>query len=495
MFNRRSFLKTSFLAAAAVASPIRIKADDTSKISDEDKNSNNGLEIITAKGKVSSHGNPIKGVVITDGVNCTVTNSNGEFKLVTEKKCKFIYISVPSGYKIPVNSDYTPFYFYSTEIAAGNKYLNFELEPDPNDLKHNFLLLADPQILDESDLKRFADETIVDINGLIANEKLGNVFSVACGDIVYDKPNIYESYKLNMSRLKIPNFSVLGNHDVDRSSKTDDNSTETFWKQFGPSYYSFNKGQIHYVVLDDVFWYGATYMGYINQKQLDWLANDLSFIPKGKTVVLFMHIPPYNSAFKRIGNKQPEIREVITNREALYNILDGYKSYFITGHMHESEFIKDGNSEIHVCGAVCGAWWTDNLCGDGTPNGYMLYSVDGNDLTWQYKSTGKPFDHQIRIFDEVKTVKKRILANVWGANSNWKINIYSNEKLLGQMNPIMDKDPKASAILDGPDLPKKHKWAESYNNYHMFEFKSDVELKNVVVEAVCDQGKVFRETL
>jgi len=491
MIDRRSFLKSSLIVAAGVATPISIFSHPTKEKIHRAK----GLEVFTITGKVTSKGNPVKEAVISDGFSCVATDYNGKYELLTSKNNKYIFLSIPAEYRIPQKQDNSSDFYRRIDLLQDGKELNFELEKENQDSKHSFFLLADPQVLDTTDLNRFTNETIIDVQNFISAEKIENSFTVACGDIVFDKHELFEGYKARMSKLKIPSFTVPGNHDIDRTAKTDDNATETFGKYFGPNYYSFNKGEFHYVVLDDVFWFASNYMGYIDQEQLDWLNNDLSFVPKEKTVVLFMHIPPFNTAYKRSGDKQPGIRDYVNNREALYAALKGYKSYIITGHMHESEFLKDEEIEIHVCGAACGAWWTDNVCGDGTPNGYMVYTADGNKLTWQYKATGKPFDYQMRIFDERNTDKKRILANVWGANENWIINLYSDGKKLGVMKSILDKDPFASKTFDGAELPKKHKWVDSYNTYHMYEFRTELITMDIEVEAITDQEKVFRGTL
>ena len=105
----------------------------------------------------------------------------------------------------------------------------------------------------------------------------------------------------------------------------------------------------------------------------DVYKRQLEYIEKGKTVVVFCHIPPNNFSSER-NDSSDKASVTVVNRELLYSILKGYKSYIITGHMHESEFISEQGVQIHVCGAVCGAWWSDNICYDGTPNGYMPVS-------------------------------------------------------------------------------------------------------------------------
>ncbi len=54
-----------------------------------------------------------------------------------------------------------------------------------------------------------------------------------------------------------PWYNVLGNHDINHDAKDDKHSDETFESHYGPSYYSFDHGTVHFLVLDDVAWTGA----------------------------------------------------------------------------------------------------------------------------------------------------------------------------------------------------------------------------------------------
>ena len=132
---------------------------------------------------------------------------------------------------------------------------------------------------------------------------------------------------------------MLGNHDVEIKTKTDEQSVRTFERFFGPAYYSFNRGEIHYVVLDDIFWFGS-YIGYLTEKQLSWLKVDLAQIESGKTVAVFVHIPPHSEYALRAGQQMPD-NLIITNKELLYNLLEPYDSYVICGHLHVSEYLKE----------------------------------------------------------------------------------------------------------------------------------------------------------
>ena len=87
------------------------------------------------------------------------------------------------------------------------------------------------------------------------------------------------------------------------------------------------------------------------------------------------------------------------NAEAVHQLLDGYETHFLTGHLHSNSNIVFNDHQMeHNTAAVCGIWWHADVCIDGTPQGYGVYEVDGNQVKWYYKSAGHPKDYQFRSY-------------------------------------------------------------------------------------------------
>lgn len=81
----------------------------------------------------------------------------------------------------------------------------------------------------------------------------------------------------------------------------------------------------------------------------------------------------------------------MVNAGALHQILKPYKAHLITGHTHYNlNVVFNENLMEHNTAAVCGTWWKADVCLDGTPRGYGVYEVNGNDVKWYYKSSGYP---------------------------------------------------------------------------------------------------------
>lgn len=489
MIKRRAFLKTAALSSAALALPNfnypQTKTENSDLFNDL---------YIRINGVVSADGKPLHNVVVSDGETVTATDEAGKYEFIT--KNRFVFISIPSEYKIPQNETGTALFYREIDKRKKMSFYPFELEKSNDGTEHSFILFADPQTEDEEDMRKFQTETIPDLQQTLKKEKLKNVFGVSDGDILYDNLEMYPDYEREVKKTKIPFFQVLGNHDLIETTQTDEQSITTFENHFGPTYYSFNRGRVHYVILDDIFWFGE-YIGYVNQKMLDWLKRDLSFVEKGRPVVIFTHIPPHTTYANRYGVDDSINAIRIVNKDLLYDLLKPYKSYFICGHTHESQYITDGDSEVHVCGAVCGGWWTGPICYDGTPNGYSIYKVKGDKISWQYKSTGHPLDHQLRVYKPQSEHSKSdlLIVNVWGYDKNWKVEWFEDGAPRGEMVNRVDFDPLSVSLYEGEDKPEKRTWVDPVKNDHMFFAQPSKSAKKISVKVTDRWGQVFEESV
>src|SRR5690606_14785713 len=52
----------------------------------------------------------ISGVAVTDGYTIVLTDKKGNYKLTPHANAKFVYITIPSGYQIPVDKNLPQYY-------------------------------------------------------------------------------------------------------------------------------------------------------------------------------------------------------------------------------------------------------------------------------------------------------------------------------------------------------------------------------------------------
>lgn len=453
---------------------------------------------IRIKGKVSSEGKGLAGVSVSDGRLVVQTNAAGEFELISGTDREFVFVSLPSGFEIQKQANGSASFFQAIDKTKAEQSLSFELKKAANsDENHHFLLLSDTQIQDEYEANQLLTVAAPDVVKTIASLNDPNLFGIGCGDLVFDKLELFKEYNQSVQLYNVPFFQVIGNHDMDFGVRSDAWSAGTFKGHFGPTYYSWNRGEIHYVVLDDVFYLGLTnrYIGHLPEEQLAWLEQDLKTVEKGKTVVISLHIPTETGALKRYPQND-SLGGTVTNREHLYRMLEGYNAHILSGHTHFNDNMIKGNVYEHCHGTVCGAWWSGPICHDGTPSGYAVYEAKGSELRWKYKGTGLDINEQFRVYQQGyhKDFPDEMSLNCWNYDQAWEISWFENGVKKGAAEKKLAVDPWSVELHTGPNLPARRTWVEPQLNDHMFFFKPESK-DNLVVEVKDRFGNVYSKKL
>ena len=480
--NRRGFLKNVAGLGAMVALP-------SSAILAKVKTTGTGAGLV--KGKVQSAGKPLANVAVSDGYTVVISDKKGSYSMPLHSEAEFVFVSIPAGYNIPNEKGLARFYKPLVK-QQDNQTADFELQKNTVDDNHHALIVwADTQMVKDKDAETLITVSAPDTAAMI--KSLGNipVHGITVGDLVHDRFDLFDDYARAVEVTGVPFFQAIGNHDMDYTARTDDQSESKYKSLFGPAYYSFNRGKVHYVVLDDVFFIGKghNYIGYITETQLRWLEQDLSHVPHGSSVIVSLHIPTNTGAAERNGVKKEEPGSVVSNREHLYKILQPYKVHIMSGHTHWNENWETDNMMEHNHGTVCGAWWREqNMAADGTPNGYAVYEIKGDEINWFYKSTGKSADHQMTLYTpgRSKTKPQAVIANVWNWDKKWRVEYFEDGISKGTMEQIRCQDP---AVVEA--YPEHmHVLSD-----HFFAFTPSVGAKEVIVKATDRFGKVYQEKI
>ena len=483
--DRRTFVELMTAGGGAILTP-RWLRPATSPVSE--------VRPVRVRGRVTAEGEGLARVRVSDGLSVVMTDSDGAFEIPSSTLRDFVHVSVPSGYEIPVSSTGTArFYERIAPGFGGQQAVAFDLRRcRRNDEHHALLLLADIQTQDTEETTWFLEQTVPDVQATL--RAIGDVdaFGISCGDIMYDHLDLFPEYERGVSRMEIPFFQVVGNHDMDYAAWIDESSTATFSRHFGPRYYSFDRGAVHYVILDDVFWNGVEYFGYLDRVQLAWLEADLKMLEAGRTVVVAAHIPILGSQHVRAGEDLPSPHTSVTNRQELYRLLEPFRAHVLTGHTHEIEHVFEHGVHEHVNGAVCGAWWSGPICFDGTPSGYSVYDIRGEDVSWRYKATGHDESYQMRVYPTGtdKRAPDEIVANVWDWDPGWTVVWYENGERRGAMARRDGYDPLSVELHTGPDLPPRRTWVEPIKTGHLF-YAPAAPGAHVTVEATDRFGRTY----
>jgi predicted MPP superfamily phosphohydrolase len=429
----------------------------------------------------TSDGSPVENVVVSDGVEVTLTNEEGIYQLKSAKKQGYVFISIPGGYEVS-SKGVLPQFFYRLKGAPNVvERVDFSLKKVSNQDSYKVFMLGDMHLANRtSDLKQFAEFT-TDLNNYRNQHSGEKMYAIALGDMTWElywyTNNYYfpEYLAAVNSQLKdLQMFHVMGNHDNDYKGTSDFTAEIQYRDLIAPTYYSFNIGKVHYVVIDNIDcsnYDGTTSRKYekrISSEQLAWLQKDLSHVDKSTPVIVATHAQifyPTTTGFKYDHD--------VTNTTTLFNILAGYEVHFVTGHTHQmfnvtpqSAITGSHNFYEHNSGAVCASWWWSghltpgvHISPDGTPGGYAIWDVTGTDLTWKYKATGWAEEYQFRSYDlnsvrfsladvplmgaatpdAVRKVYQQyvdaypansnneVLINIWNWSSNWTLSVVDEE--------------------------------------------------------------------
>lgn len=455
----------------------------------------------TVYGIVSSAGVGVENVVVSDGAEVTVTNEKGIYQLKSAKKWGYVFISVPSGYEVPSVGVLPQFHRALKNSADVVERADFKLEKVDGQDSYKIFMLGDMHLANRTgDLGQFAQFTS-DLTDYMTRHKGEKMYALTLGDMTWDlywySNSYYFPQYLNTVNSQIKNlqiFHTMGNHDNDFQTRSDYDAAVKYVDQICPTYYSFNIGKVHYVVMDDIdcsSYNGSTSRNYVTSlsaEQLDWLAKDLSHVAKTTPVVVAMHAQvfyPTTSGFK-IDHDQ-------VNTLRLFDILDGYTVRFVTGHTHklfnvtpDAPIVDGHNFREYNSGSVCASWWwSGNLTPgihigtDGTPGGYGIWDVTGTDFQCLYKSTGWPEEYQFRSYDlnnvhfsmadvplmpsDISALVKNaymqyvnaypqnndneVLINIWNWNSDWTLSVVDEKRKTLPYTEVWAYDPLHIAAL------------------------------------------------
>lgn len=246
-------------------------------------------------------------------------------------------------------------------------------------------------------------KAVAAMNGL----KPKPVLAIAGGDLVFDvfdtgyqrADQLYKMYAQITQGLDMPVYSVIGNHDVFGINPTAGvvSSHPEYGKAMfaerlggGKTYRAFDCRDWHFVVLDSIFLTpDSKYEGRIDQEQFTWLQQDLQAAGPKRPVVLVTHIP-FFSILPALQNGPTEAVSpsiVIANAKEVLEFCSGYNiKAMLQGHVHIVEDHRYKNTQYVTSGAVCGNWWKGPRMGH--PEGFAVYTINGDQLTWEYHSYG-----------------------------------------------------------------------------------------------------------
>lgn len=452
--------------------PIRpVLAEDT----------DHAAEPATVSGKISDakSGNGIAGVTVSDGYNCCKTGADGTYRLEADARARTINVTVPSDYEIPLGQDGRPAFYKSVSLTAGSDMsVDFTLTPRKSQSgKFTLIAVSDAHVQNSSNLKQFKT-AMADVQNTVTElEKSGDageIIGIALGDQLWDNMAMAAEVRKEYTALKngsgntMPFFYCIGNHDHDSEAGTKESeSTAVFVENFSPTDYSFDIGNAHIIVMDDIEFNGnieggagghnmIKYRERITGEQLHWLKQDIANVSnkESKVGIFCTHAPVYSA---------------IGNSEAIRSLMNQFsESHILSGHIHNlTNFYtsgfkgKSGKVLIeHNIQSMCGMWWLADLSPNGTPAGYGVFTFDGATLSREFNKVWKEDkSFQMRAYSGNDSYdsyawgneyKGKILLRIWDGDApsqpvddcNWSVKFIRNgitRDMTKLTQPLVDK--------------------------------------------------------
>lgn len=472
------------------------------------------LEGQNVRGKVSCEGVALPRVVVSDGFRMTVTDLNGEYRLCSKKENGYVFITCPGDCRPPLEYDIPQSHKYLGDVQQTD-VVDFELERVDNS-RHRIIFMTDLHISNytNGDITWYKKVIVPEIEAAVKETNVPS-YIFSAGDATTD----HRWYSFNFalpewrelaSTLPAPLYQTMGNHDNEPYSTTDFVAEVPFKKTIGPSWFSVNIGDIHYIILDNIIYgvndhpEGETYYVRVTEAQKEWLRRDLLMTDKDTPLVVVMHSPLYHyvtpTALKAHFYNQAMVREVL-------DCFEGFECvHFVDGHKHTNHNIILSESMMeHNLAATSGSNWNSEVQSgthysrDGSRGGIQIWDMDSRNIRWVHKSPGSPVSQgQFHIEDlNVVPADRRgevpantVLVNIYNWDPKWKLSITENGREL-KWTQVYREDPYY--ILACPE-----KWSSVMaptGTEHIFTATASAPDTPVTVRVTDRFGNEYIETL
>lgn len=433
-------------------------------------------------------GNPVQGVVVSDGRLTTLTDDNGMYALASQKQMGYVMISIPSGYEASFDPTAPAFPTIHKMLGSGalqTEQVDFNIRrlAGGND-RYAVVFWTDSHFINRqrttettTDLVRFNTSYLPDMKAEVA--KLGNIptYSIHLGDVTWDAYwynntttmdsrvcDILAYYNFNRD-FPYTLFHTMGNHDNNPRETGDVAGQTQFTQRLCPTFYSFNLGKVHYMVLDDCIFsayssysYSLTGTTVPQVCQWEWIRNDLKYVPRGTKVMLCVHAGLLSLDNSFVGG----IGSMAGANTLLKNYLKDYNVEIMTGHTHLAVHSCYNNSiREHRVTSTCPVGWRNDhrkgntycdydMESDGAAVGYFIMTFDGDNQDYYYKGFCIDRSRQMRLYDmssfdqkyldELGYTSDMVVANVWQWEDGWTISATENDQPIN-ITRFYGKDP------------------------------------------------------
>lgn len=501
-------------------------------------------------GTITCDSRGVAGVAVSDGHQVVLTDENGRYALSSDKQCGYVFYTLPGGYEPLLTDGFNPQFWSGLDTSDTTVQENhdFVLRRVDND-RHIVLIGTDVHLARlNNDREQFQQGIITFLNDEVKLADGIPVYSILLGDLTWDLYWYQNHYDLSdfmddMRQFQYPVtlWPVMGNHDNDPSTlpwiNTDWESTRLWRNELCPPYYSFNLGQVHYVVLDNIIYVNQprpgeeyaegvvgsrNYRATISDEQLSWLSEDLALIDSGTPLVVCMHIPAWGVT-SSFGH-----HNTLYNTDELCALLTRFDNvHIMSGHTHVNNSTRpeeySGITE-HNLGASSGTLWQcgnltgHHVCQDGTPAGFLRWTANGDDVQWLFRPIHGE-ESQLRLYD-MNTVSEfyrsdatmraildaypsrmdyasldsnTVMVNVFAYDTHWRVELCEGDSLL-ECSRVYAEDPFHTLAYDVAQYRLTGNYSTAYVSKptaHLFQARAATATLPIVARAIDPFGNIY----
>ena len=376
-------------------------------------------------------------VLVSNGLEVTMTGRTGAYALPVRADMDLTVVQ-PSGWRVPVNESRIPQFSYThkpggtseslrygglPDTGSAPQAVNFPMRRIEGDDAFTCAVIGDSQTYANHEISQLRDSAIAD---LVARDMGGNDCMLYLGDVVGDDlgllPRIFEVG----SAVGVPQWAIVGNHDIDLDATDPANSADSWRRLYGPAYYAFEIGEVTFIALNNIYFpcgiedadlpgrefctesANPRYNARVDNVQMEWLANLLEHVDAGRLIVIAHHAPLVSFVDSASPVHQTD------NAREIHALLEGREALSLSGHTHTIENHSPGQYFAGweetvgigalpfrhiIAGAASGNWWQGdyNLDGDAQAMGHDAA------LGWRFARAvlDRDLDAADRLRDEI----------------------------------------------------------------------------------------------
>ncbi|PCE66115.1 metallophosphoesterase family protein [Sediminicola luteus] len=270
----------------------------------------------------------------------------------------------------------------------------------------SFAFLTDIHLQPERGAQKAFKKAIDSINALEID------MVVTGGDLVYDvlrgdsvrSNQLFQDYLKMSEQIQVPVKNTIGNHELygiypesDVSEDHPDYYYGLYERYMGPTYHSFDHKGWRFISVNSIMKGNGKYIGKVDDKQFEWLAQLALKTPHDMSLVLVTHIPFLTTHPQRYGRGVPTTPNNlwIENGQAVLRLFEKHNLRLVLqGHLHWIEDIElHGKTRFLTGGSLAGrpSWRRGSRKNNGIhydEEGFMVVHISGEEIDWEYIDIG-----------------------------------------------------------------------------------------------------------